>query len=141
MDRDESWARRRVACDDDHRSPPRARGHSSAGGPPTQLGRMSLRPRRLNIGLGIGGDSVRAVVLSAGKIAWAAERSRGDEPLTRTLERILADAPIVRWRRPRVIAAVGPAHAQTKRLVGLPPVGNQRSEERRVGEECWERGE
>lgn len=86
---------------------------------------MISRLRRLTIGLGIGGDSVRAVALSAGKIAWAAERARTEEPLTRTIERILTDAPMARWRQPRVIAAVGPTHAQTKRLVGLPPVGDQ----------------
>jgi hypothetical protein len=85
---------------------------------------MRSRPRRLTIGLGIGGDGVRAVALRAGRIAWALERARGDEPLARTIEQLLADAPITRWPRPRVIAAVGPAHAQTKRLVGLPAVSD-----------------
>jgi hypothetical protein len=86
---------------------------------------MIPRLRRLTIGLGIGSDSVRAVALSAGRITWATERARMEESLRQTIERVLTDAPMARWRRPRVIAAVGPAHAQTKRLVGLPPVGDQ----------------
>jgi hypothetical protein len=73
---------------------------------------------------------VRSVALRAGRIAWALERARADEPLARTIEQVLADAPIARWPRPRVIAAVGPAHAQTKRLAGLPPV----SDTSRVGD-------
>jgi hypothetical protein len=85
---------------------------------------MKSRPRRLTIGLGIGRDGVRAVALRAGRIAWALERARAEEPLARTIEQVLADAPIARWPRTRVIAAVGPAHAQTKRLVGLPPVSD-----------------
>lgn len=85
---------------------------------------MNFRPRRLTIGLGIGRDTVRAVAVSAGGIACALELVRGDEPLARTIELVLADAPIARWPRPRVIAAVGPAHAQTKRLLGLPPVSD-----------------
>lgn len=83
---------------------------------------MKLRPRRLTIGLGIGCDGVRALALRGGRVAWALERTRGDEPLARTIEELLADAPIARWPRARVIAAVGPAHAQTKRLIGFPPV-------------------
>lgn len=85
---------------------------------------MKLRLRRLTIGLGIGRDGVRAVALRGDRIAWALERARGDEPLARTIEHVLADAPVARWPRPRVMAAVGPAHAQTKRLVGLPPVSD-----------------
>jgi hypothetical protein len=108
-----------------HRRPARPRGLSSSAHSATQLGRMIRRGRRLTIGIGIGRESVRAVALRAGRIAWALERPRGAEPLARTIEQILADAPVARWRRPRVIAAVGPAHAQTKRLVGLPPVSGR----------------
>lgn len=79
---------------------------------------------RLTIGLGIGRDAVRAVALRRGRIAWAVERARGDEPLVRTIGLLLADAPLPRWPRARVIAAVGPSHAQTKRLSGIPPWEN-----------------
>lgn len=83
---------------------------------------MTTRLRRLTLGLGIGRDAVRAVALRGGRIAWALERVRADEPLARTIGLVLAEAPLPRWARPRVVAAVGPSHAQTKRLVGLPPV-------------------
>lgn len=83
---------------------------------------MSLRPQRLTIGLGVGRESVRAVAIKGECIAWAVERGRDDEPLARTLERLLGDAPLPRWPRPRVVAAVGPSHSQTKRLMGLPRV-------------------
>lgn len=88
------------------------------------LGRMKWRPRRLTIGLGIGRDAVRAVALRGGHIAWALERARGEEPLAKTIEDLLADAPVPRWPRSRVIAAVGPLDAQMKRLAGLPPVSD-----------------
>lgn len=77
---------------------------------------------RLTIGLGVAREAVRAVALRRGRIVWALERQRGDEPLARTIGLLLADAPLPRWPRPTVVAAVGPSHAQTKRLVGLPPV-------------------
>lgn len=83
---------------------------------------MISRHARLTIGLGIGRDAVRAVGLRRGRIVWALERARGDEPLVRTIGLVLGDAPCPRWPRPTVAAAVGPSHAQTKRLVGLPPL-------------------
>lgn len=89
-----------------------------------KLGRMSWRHRRLTVGLGIGRDAVRAVALRGGHIAWALERTRGEEPLARTIEDVLADAPFPRWPRVRVIAAVGPWDAQMKRLAGLPRVSD-----------------
>lgn len=85
---------------------------------------MSAHPQRLTIGLGIGRDSVRAIAIKGERIAWAVERARDDEPLSRTIEQVLADAPLPRWPRPRVAAAVGPSHSQTKRLMGLPPVAD-----------------
>lgn len=84
---------------------------------------MRSQLRGLRIGLGIGRDGVRAVALRGDRIAWAAERARTEEPLTRTIELVLADAPIARWPRACLIAAVGPVNAQTKRLLGLPPFG------------------
>lgn len=82
---------------------------------------MMTRPRRLTIGLGIGLTAVRAVAVRSNRIAWALERARADEPLERTIGLLLAEAPLPRWARPKTVAAVGPWHAQTKRLAGLPP--------------------
>lgn len=83
---------------------------------------MMVSTRRLAIGLAVGAESVRAVAMRSRRIVWAVERARGDEPLERTIAQLLADAPLARWPGARVIAAVGPAQAQTKRLAGLPPV-------------------
>lgn len=76
----------------------------------------------MTIGIGVGREGVRAVAVRAGRIEWALERARADDPLAETIGEVLAHAPIARWRRPRVIVAVGPAHAQAKLLAGLPPV-------------------
>jgi hypothetical protein len=86
--------------------------------------RLSVRRARLTIGLGIGRESMRAVALRGDRIVWALERARGEESLAHAIGQLLADAPLTRWPRPRIIAAVGPSHAQTKRLVGLPVVSD-----------------
>lgn len=76
---------------------------------------------RVTIGLGVGRAAVRAVAVRAGRVLWAVERARSDdESLARTLDALLAGAPRTRWPRPRVVAAVGPAYVQMKKLIGLP---------------------
>jgi hypothetical protein len=86
--------------------------------------RVSLYHGRLSVGLGIGRHAVRAVALRRGRIIWAAERGRGDESLATTIQQLLTDAPLPRWPRAQVIAAVGPSYAQTKRLIGLPALSD-----------------
>jgi hypothetical protein len=73
------------------------------------------------IGLGIASDRVRAVGVRGARVIWAveAERSSGDD-LSVAIVQLLRHATLPRWPRPIVVAAIGPAASQTKRLVGLP---------------------
>lgn len=75
----------------------------------------------LTIGIAVASDAVRAVAVKDGIVKWAlrTERTEGGE-LAADLETLLRQAPVSRWSRPRVVAVVGPAGAQTKRLSGLP---------------------
>jgi hypothetical protein len=78
------------------------------------------------IGLGVGRAEVRAVLLRDGAIAWRAARAVVDsEPLADVIAELLTGAPIRRLFRPAVVAAIGPATSQVKRLTGLPTVSEQ----------------
>jgi hypothetical protein len=75
-------------------------------------------------GLGIASDGTRAVLLRRGTIVWRdEERCRGDECPVDTIPRLLGRAPLGRVGRPRVVAAIGPAWVQLRRLAGLPATG------------------
>lgn len=83
---------------------------------------MSLR-----IGLAVSSDSVRMVAVRDERIVWAREAPIGDEvSLGSAVEALLKTVTVPRWPRPRVIAAIGPAQSQVKRLTGLPPVTDAR---------------
>lgn len=79
------------------------------------------------VGISIGADEVRAVVLRGGKViaATEAELAPGDS-LSDAVAEVLAGAPVPRWPRPPVIAALGPARAQVRRISGLPPIADAR---------------
>jgi len=85
--------------------------------------RIAAPVRRVTVGLAVSEDSIRAVAVKRGRILWATEAERDGELLQVTIERVLGGSLLPRWPRAVVIAAVGPASAQTKRLVGLPPLG------------------
>jgi hypothetical protein len=73
------------------------------------------------IGLGIASDSVRAVGVRGATVVWAVEAKRAsDEDLSAAIVQLLRHAMLPRWPRPVVVAAIGPAASQTKRLIGLP---------------------
>jgi hypothetical protein len=73
------------------------------------------------IGLGIASDHVRAVAVRGAAIVWAVEAERlPDDDLSEAIVQLLRHATLPRWPRPVVVAAIGPAASQTKRLVGLP---------------------
>jgi hypothetical protein len=79
--------------------------------------------RWLRLGVGISRDSVRAVLVSEGDVLWHAERAvTAEHGLDAALDELIGAAPLTRWRRPRVMAAVGPVSAQARLLTGLPPV-------------------
>lgn len=76
---------------------------------------------RQRVGLGVSADRVSAVLLNRDRVTWSAtlERDAGTL-LSESLGALLAQLPARRWPRPLANAAVGPAGAQLKRLVGLP---------------------
>jgi hypothetical protein len=77
----------------------------------------------VTIGVAVSSDAVRAVAVKDGVVKWAlqTERAAGHE-LGSDIKTLLSRAPLSRWRRPRVVAVVGPSSAQTKLLTGLPQV-------------------
>jgi hypothetical protein len=76
----------------------------------------------LRVGVSIGPEIVRAVMLRRGTIVWRHEVARGtDVALTDALTELLRGIPRQRFRRPPIVfAAVTPAAAQLKRVEGLP---------------------
>ena len=83
---------------------------------------MSLR-----IGLAVSSDSVRMVAVRDERIVWARESPIGEGvSVGCAVTTLLKTATVPRWPRPRVIAAIGPAQSQVKRLTGLPPVTDAR---------------
>ena len=73
------------------------------------------------IGLGIASDNLRAVGVRGAAVVWAVEAERrSDEDLSAAIVQLLQHATLPRWPRPVVVAAIGPAASQTKRIVGLP---------------------
>ncbi|HEU0013976.1 MAG TPA: hypothetical protein VFQ45_09850 [Longimicrobium sp.] len=80
-----------------------------------------------SLGIAVGDGSVRAVVLRGGRIAAANETAlESGDTLADAVAELLAGAPLPRYPRPRVVLAVGPSLAQTKRLSGLPPLDDAR---------------
>ena len=83
---------------------------------------MSMR-----IGLAVASDSVRMVAVRDERILWAGESPLdAATPIERAAGKLLGEIPLPRWPRARVIAAIGPAQSQVKRLTGLPPVADAR---------------
>jgi hypothetical protein len=82
---------------------------------------------RLVVGLSIESDELHAVGVRGARVLWAVEATRGDEvPLGEALVAFLGALPVGRLGRPRTTVAVGPVYAQTKRLAGLPALGDER---------------
>jgi len=78
---------------------------------------------KARIGVGIGYDAVRAVVLRGEEILWAGEVGRDSETeLSDVIVTLLSDAPLPRRSRPALAAAIGPHACQLKLVEGLPPV-------------------
>jgi hypothetical protein len=95
---------------------------------------------RLRIGVAVDQTSVRAVGVRFGRVLWGLETPRpNNDTVDDALVACLGSRP---GRRafiggvllPTVTVALGPAHAQTKRLVGLPPLADPRLLARTVRE-------
>jgi hypothetical protein len=84
------------------------------------MGRLMTRTR---IGLAVAHGAVRAVAVRDGRVIWAGdEPAQAPEQLQEAITSLLARIPtsVRRWPRPLVAAAIGPHHAQVKRVSGLP---------------------
>lgn len=82
---------------------------------------------RLEIGVAIDGACVRAVGLRFGRVVWGLETEIAEpDAIAGALTACLASRPRhTSWVLPPVVTiALGPTHAQTKRLVGLPPLAD-----------------
>lgn len=87
------------------------------------------------IGLALGFDSARAVALQGGKIAWIGETALDTaEGMAQRIAELLKSAPRKNLGRPRVVAAIGPAFAQTRIISGLPPLNDVRILSRIISE-------
>jgi hypothetical protein len=75
----------------------------------------------IRIGLGLASDAVRAVAVRQQRIVWAAEAPLevGTDPGP-VIESLLKLAPVRRFSRPVLSAAIGPHASQMKVLTGLP---------------------
>jgi hypothetical protein len=77
----------------------------------------------VSLGIAVGADRIRAVALRAGRIVAATEAEVGPgDSLSAALAELLAGVPLPRFPRPRVVVALGPTLAQTRRIAGLPPL-------------------
>jgi hypothetical protein len=75
------------------------------------------------LGIAVGADRIRAVALKAGRIVAATEAEVGPgDSLSAAITELLSGAPLPRFPRPRVVVAMGPSLAQTRRIAGLPPL-------------------
>jgi hypothetical protein len=89
----------------------------------------------LTVGLAIERDRLRAVGVRGARVVWGVDASLTDStPLADALTGFLAQLPLGRFSRPRVTIALGATFAQTKRLAGLPPIGDERLLARTVSE-------
>jgi hypothetical protein len=90
----------------------------------------------LVVGLAVERDRLRAVGVRGTRVMWGVDAPMSDAtPLGTALDAFLGQLPLRRrWGRPRVTVALGATFAQTKRLAGLPPVGDERMLAKTVNE-------
>jgi hypothetical protein len=82
---------------------------------------------RLVVGLAIERDRLRAVGVRGARVVWGVDAPITDvTQLGGALGAFLVQLPIRKFGRPRVTVALGATYAQTKRLAGLPPIGDAR---------------
>jgi hypothetical protein len=80
----------------------------------------------LVIGLAIERDRLRAVGVRGARVLWGVDAPITEAPLGNALAAFLDRLPPRRFGRPHVTVALGATFAQTKRLAGLPPIGDER---------------
>lgn len=89
------------------------------------------------VGIAVGAEQVRVVVARGGRVVAATEgQVAPDDSLADIVTDLLASTPLPRFPRPRVVAALGPSLAQTRRIAGLPPLDDPRLLAQLVREAC-----
>jgi hypothetical protein len=79
------------------------------------------------LGISLAASQLRAVLVRRGQVVAASEREIDEaEPLESAIEQLVRTVPIGRFRRPRVVVALGPSRAQVRRISGLPHVSKPR---------------
>lgn len=87
-----------------------------------------LVPRRVRIGIAIGERTVRAVGVRGTYVLWGFEcELENEESVASAIEKLLALAPLPRWPRAIVMAAIGPSRSQVRQLCDLPPIDDRRA--------------
>jgi hypothetical protein len=87
------------------------------------------------LGISVSADTVRAVLVSAGRVVWHSEATIDERTGTSAaLDRLLSRVPRTRWRRTSVRVAIGLAHSHVKRIEGLPPARQTKLLDRIVSE-------
>jgi hypothetical protein len=67
-------------------------------------------------------DAVRAVAIRDGNILWGIEAPVQGRPIGAVVDELFAARRFRGWPRPTIIAVIGPARSQLRRLSGLPSV-------------------
>lgn len=89
----------------------------------------------ISVGIALSTDSVRLVAVRSGAIVTALEVELADRVVgTDLIEEVVVKARLPRFPRPRVVVALGPSLAQTRRVGGLPPLVDPRIVSRLVRE-------
>jgi hypothetical protein len=86
------------------------------------------------LGIAVSTDGVRAVAVQDEIILWGAESSLEGRSIGEAIGELLTAGRLRRWPRPVMVAAVGPARSQLRKLTGLPPVADAGALTRLVGE-------
>jgi hypothetical protein len=82
----------------------------------------------MRIGLAVGERTVRAVGIRGSAVQWAFEGELDEgESFAAAIAGLLQRAPLPRWPRPVLVAAIGPSRAQFRQLPELPPVKDRRA--------------
>jgi hypothetical protein len=76
----------------------------------------------VRVGIAVAGGVVRVVAVRGGNVLWAGESSVDGRTIEAAVADLLTARRLRRWPRPTIVAAVGPARAQLRRLSGLPPI-------------------
>lgn len=80
------------------------------------------------IGLAVASDELRAIVVRDAAAVWAMRCNRDkDSDLSAQIADLLSQAPVRRWPRPRVAAALGPSASHVRHLAGLPALTDTRA--------------